>query len=131
MALAVMCVVGLAAWPAFGADLLCMVIVPAVVTTQIHQLVHGRLPHNYFIYFFVTVFAGSALAFNIAGLLRLGLLAASGSLEASHVGPEYLAVLPFMSFGEATVNGMVMAMAVVYRPQWVATFDDARYLEGR
>jgi uncharacterized membrane protein len=26
------------------------------------------------------------------------------------------------------VNGMVMAMMVVYRPQWVMSFDDRLYL---
>jgi uncharacterized membrane protein len=131
MSLAVMCVVGLAAWPAFGADLLCMVIVPAIVTTQIHQLVHARLPHNYFIYFFVTVFVGSALAFNLAGLARVALLAWSGTLDEAHVGTEYFALLPMMSFGEAFLNGVVMAMTVVYRPKWVMSFDDRLYLQKR
>lgn len=128
LALTVLNVVGVAAWSSFGADLLCVVIVPAVVTAQLHELVHARLPHNYFIYFFVTVFVGSALAYNLAGLTRVALLATSGSLDVAHVGPEYFAVLPLMSFGEAFVNGMVMAMAVVYRPQWVMSFDDRLYL---
>jgi uncharacterized membrane protein len=128
MALAVLNVVGLAAWPAFGADLLCLVIVPAAATAWLHELVHARLPHNYFIYFFLTVFVGSAVAYNLAGLARVALLAASGSLDAAHVGPEYFAVLPLMSFGEAFVNGMVMAMTVVYRPKWVMSFDDRMYL---
>jgi len=131
LVLVVLGLVGHAAWGSFGANLLCMGIVPALFTAWLHELVHAKLPHNYFIYFFVTVFAGSALAFNIAGLARLGLLAASGSLEAAHVGPEYLAVLPFMSFGEAFANGIVMAMAVVYRPKWVMSFDDRLYLNQR
>jgi uncharacterized membrane protein len=130
MALAVLAAVGVASWPAFGADVLCVVVVPAVFTAWLHERVHERLPHNYFIYFFVTVFLGSALAYNLAGLARVGLLAASGSLDAAHVGPEYFAVLPLMSFGEAFVNGMVMAMTVVYRPQWVMSFDDRLYLRG-
>ena len=79
----------------------------------------------------MTVFVGAALAFNLAGLARLAVLAASGTVEAAHVGPEYFAVLPLMSFGEATVNGMVMAMAVVYRPRWVMSFDDRLYLRQR
>jgi uncharacterized membrane protein len=128
MALAVLDVAGVAAWSSFGADLLCMAIVPALATAKLHEVVHARLPHNYFIYFFVTVFVGSALAYNLAGLARLGALAASGSLDAAHVGPEYFAVLPFMSFGEGVANGMVMAMAVVYRPRWVMSFDDRLYL---
>jgi uncharacterized membrane protein len=128
LALLVLNVVGVAGWGSFGADLLCVTVVPAVVTAQLHQLVHARLPHNYFIYFFVTVFVGSALAYNLAGLTRVGLLAASGTLAEAQVGAEYFAVLPLMSFGEAFVNGMVMAMAVVYRPQWVMSFDDRLYL---
>lgn len=128
LALVVLNVVGVADWGSLGADLLCAVVVPAALTTQVHERVHAHLPHNYFIYFFVTVFAGSALAYNGAGLARVALLAASGSLDAAHVGPEYFAVLPFMSFGEAFVNGLVMAMAVVYRPKWVMSFDDRLYL---
>jgi uncharacterized membrane protein len=33
-----------------------------------------------------------------------------------------------MSFGEGVANGMLMAMAVVYRPRWVMSFDDRQYL---
>jgi len=128
MVLVVLCIVGPAAWGSFGADLLCMAVVPALVTARLHEQVHARLPHNYFIYFFVTVFVGSALAYNLAGLARLAILASAGALDAAHVGPEYFAVLPLMSFGEAVANGMVMAMAVVYRPKWVMSFDDRLYL---
>ena len=42
---------------------------------------------------------------------------ASGTLDAAHVGPEYFAILPLMSFGEGVVNGMLVGMAVVYRPR--------------
>jgi len=128
MVLGVLCVVGQAAWASFGADLLCVAVVPALFSAWLHEQVHARLPHNYFIYFFVTVFLGSALAYNLAGLVRLGILAAAGTLDEAHVGAEYFAVLPFMSFGEGVVNGMVMAMAVVYRPKWVMSFDDRLYL---
>jgi uncharacterized membrane protein len=131
LVLGVLCVVGLADWASFGADLLCTAIVPAAATAGLHEIVHARLPHNYFVYFFVTVFLGSAVAYNLAGLARLALLATSGSLDVAHVGPEYFAVLPFMSFGEGVANGMIMAMAVVYRPKWVMSFDDRLYLRRR
>jgi uncharacterized membrane protein len=131
MVLAVLCGVGQADWGGLGAGLLCTAIVPAIVTARLHELVHARLPHNYFVYFFITVFVGSALAYNLAGLARLAILAASGTLDEAHVGAEYFAVLPFMSLGEAVANGMVMAMAVVYRPKWVMSFDDRLYLKKR
>jgi uncharacterized membrane protein len=126
--LAVLSYSGAAVWANFGANVLCMVVVPALFTAWLHEFVHDRLPRNYFVYFFVTTFLGSALAFNVAGLARFLLIAASGTLEAAHVRPEYLAILPLMSFGEAVVNGTVIAMAVVYRPAWVMSFDDRLYL---
>jgi uncharacterized membrane protein len=129
LVLGVLSFTGQADWGAYGANLLCMPIVPALTAAWLHELVHARLPHNYFIYFFVTVFLGSAIAYNLAGLVRIALLSMSGSLAAAHAGPEYFAILPFMSFGEAFVNGMVMAMAVVYRPKWVMSFDDRLYLK--
>ncbi len=131
LVLLVMTLTGQADWASYGANLLCVGIVPALFTAWFHEQVHDRLPHNYFVYFFVTVFLGAALAYNLAGLTRLGILALSGSLPPGHVMPEYFAVLPFMSFGEGVANGMIMAMAVVYRPQWVMSFDDRIYLRKR
>jgi len=126
--LAVMSCAGLADWTNFGANLLCMAVGPALFTARLHEFVHARLPQNYFVYFFVTTFLGAALAFNVAGLLRFVLMTMSGTLATAHVGPEYFAILPLMSFGEAVVNGTIIGMAVVYRPQWVMSFDDRIYL---
>ena len=132
LVLAVLSYLGMAEWSLYGTNLLCMAVVPALFIAWFHEQVHARLPHNYFIYFFITTFLGAALAFNLAGLLRVGLIAASGTLDAVHVGPEYFAILPFMSFGEAVVNGMIIGMAVIYRPRWVMSFDDRLYLaKGR
>lgn len=129
--LAILSSIGLADWVNFGPNLLCMAVVPALFTAWLHEQVHNRLPPNYFIYFFITTFLGSALAFNLAGLARVALIAASGSLDMAHVGAEYFAILPFMSFGEGVANGILVGMAVIYRPNWVMSFDDRVYLYRR
>jgi uncharacterized membrane protein len=131
LVLAVLSHAGQAEWTNYGANLLCMAVVPALFTAWLHEQVYSRLPLNYFVYFFITAFLGSALAYNIAGLARVVLMAASGTLETAAVGPEYFAILPLMSFGEAVANGMIIGMAVVYRPRWVMSFDDRSYLIGR
>ena len=131
LVLAVLTFVGGAEWASFGTNLLCAALVPALFTAWLHEVVHDRLPHNYFVYFFVTGFFGAALAFNLAGLARVALIALSGTLETAHVGAEYFAILPLMSFGEAVANGMVLGMAVVYRAGWVMSFDDRLYLSQR
>jgi uncharacterized membrane protein len=128
LVLTVLSYVGQAEWTNYGANLLCMAVIPALFTAWFHEQVHARLPHNYFIYFFVTTFVGSALAFNLAGLARVGLVGLSGTLATPALGSEYFAILPLMSFGEAVANGILIGMAVVYRPRWVLSFDDRLYL---
>ncbi len=111
-------------------NLLCSGIVPATVTWVVHRVVEARLPHNYFVYFFVTAFGGSFLAFVLAALAWLALLWASGAVPVAQVGDEYL-LLPMLALAEAFLNGLLMAVAVVYTPGWVASFDDRRYLRRR
>jgi len=36
-----------------------------------------------------------------------------------------------LMFGEAFLNGAVITLAVAYKPQWVATFHDRWYLQGK
>jgi uncharacterized membrane protein len=119
---------GVAPWTAWGANYVCGAVVPVAFIASLHRLVERRLPHNYFVYFFVTVFAGSMLAFVLAALARIALLAANGTLADRQLAGEFWVYLPLMAFGEAFMNGIVMAVAVVFRPDWVATFDDRLYL---
>jgi uncharacterized membrane protein len=67
----------LLAWPA---NLLCSGVLPGTVTTLLHRVVEARLPRNFFVYFFVTAFAGSFLGHVLASLARLGFLWSSGTL---------------------------------------------------
>ncbi|HSN73362.1 MAG TPA: energy-coupling factor ABC transporter permease [Steroidobacteraceae bacterium] len=129
--LAAMAIAGQIAPAAIPVNLLCVGLVPIAVTSAIYRLVEARLPNNYFVYFFVTVFAGSAVAFNAAGLARLFVLLSSGAPVSGHIGPEFVVWIPMMSFAEAFLNGMLMAIFVVYRPEWVASFDDRKYLRRR
>ncbi len=117
----------LAAWPA---NLLCFGVVPATTTILVHRLVQDHLPHNYFVYFFGTVFAGSVLAFCLASLARLALLWFAGSLPHAQVAEELFLLLPMMGLAEAFLNGLIMAVAVVYTPEWVRSFDDRLYLRS-
>ena len=41
----------------------------------------------------------------------------------------YVVSAPLMVFGEAFLTGGALALMVVYRPQWVASFEDARWLK--
>ncbi len=38
--------------------------------------------------------------------------------------------MPLMMLPEAMLSGMLMTGLVVFRPEWVATYSDARYVDG-
>jgi uncharacterized membrane protein len=129
LVLAALSAAGVADWASFGPNLLCTAIVPALFAARLHEIVHRRLPRNYFVYFFVSVFLGAALAWNAAALARGLLLMLSGHAPlGADASEDYLALLPLMSFGEAFINGMVVATAAIFRPRWVMSFDDPSYL---
>jgi len=44
---------------------------------------------------------------------------------------NFLLILPMLMFGEGFLNGAMITLAVSYKPQWVATFHDRWYLQGK
>jgi uncharacterized membrane protein len=114
-----------------GLEYLCAGMLPVLVSWQVLRLVERRLPGNLFVYLFVAVFAGAALATVSGSLLRAALLGLAGVHETGRLIQEYLALLPLFALPEALLNGFIMTLLVVYRPRWVLTFDDDRYLGRR
>lgn len=111
-----------------GLEYLCAGMVPVLVSWLVFRQTERRLPNHLFVYLFVTVFAGAALATVAGSLLRAVLLGLTGVHDQARLIQEYLALLPLFALPEALLNGFIMTLLVVYRPHWVLTFDDRRYL---
>ncbi len=120
-----------ALWINAGLAYLTMAAIPVAVTWGVLHLAERRLPPNFFVYVFVGAFFGAAAAYAAAGVAGAAVLTLGAGRPAQLVFGEYLPYLMTLAFGEATLTGMLLTLAIVYRPQWVATFDDARYLKGR
>jgi uncharacterized membrane protein len=118
-------------WVDGGIAFLTMSALPVAVTWVVWRMAERFLPPNFFIYVFVGAFFGAALAFGAAGLAGATVLTLAAGLPRELVFGEYVPYLLYLAFGEATVTGMLLTLGVAYRPRWVATFDDARYLKGR
>ena len=56
---------------------------------------------------------------------------AAGAYTLQDLLSDYLAFVPLMMFSEAWITGMLIAIFVGYRPGWLITFDDSRYLHGK
>jgi uncharacterized membrane protein len=118
-------------WPTAALAWCTMAALPVAVTWATLRFAERRLPAHFFVYVFVVAFFGAALSLVAAGLAGALVLTLGGGRAAGVVFGDYVPYLAYLAFGEATLNGMAMTLLIVYRPHWVATFDDARYIDGR
>lgn len=121
---------GQAEWATFSLNILCNGIIPIGVTYGIYWLVYWWLPKHFFVYIYVTAFAGSALALLASRFIGMGILLMSGHYDPNQLGEESWFIV-VMLFPEAFINGLLMTVLVVYRPQWVSSFSDQRYLHDK
>jgi uncharacterized membrane protein len=113
---------------AFSVNALTMVAFPVALTHALLRIVQTRLPPNLFVYIFVAAFFGGALTMVATGVLGSVLLGLADVYEREYLWSEYLLWFVLMSSAEAFLTGGLLTLAVVYRPNWVATFDERRYL---
>ncbi len=92
------------------------------------RIFSGMLPKNFFVYIFINGFLGAALTIVSVGFAATLLLALVGAYEWDYLISEYFPYFLLLAFSEAWLSGMIMTLFVIYRPQWVASFDDSSYL---
>jgi uncharacterized membrane protein len=101
----------------------------SVGLSQFYFRIFSRfLPKHFFVYIFVNGFLGAALTTIGVGVGATVLMATVGAYEWDYLISEYLPYFVLLAFSEAWLSGMMMTLFVVYRPQWVVSFDDSSYL---
>jgi uncharacterized membrane protein len=116
---------------AFPANFLIMAVIPVGLSWTIFRVVDGRLPNHLFVYIFLNAFFAPALAILAVGLVSTAFFSIAEVYALDYLLEEYLPFYFLMGWAEAFATGMVVTLMVVYKPEWVATFDDQRYLYGK
>lgn len=119
------------AWHAFALNALLMGVVPVTVSWTVYRLADRYMPHNLFIYIFINAFFGAGLAIALTGLAATTVLSAMGAYTFTDLAHTYLPYFLLIAWSEAVTTGMLITILVVYRPQWVATFDDKQYIDNK
>lgn len=115
-------------WLPYGADLLLTVGVAAGVSRGVLAFSERFLPRHLFVFIFVNGFFGAALSVLAVGFVSTLLLAGAEIYRLDFLLGEYLPYFLLLGFAEAWLSGMVLTLLVIYRPDWVATFDAGVYL---
>lgn len=116
---------------AYPANLLLMGVLPVAVSWAIYRVVDRRLPNHLFVYIFLNCFFGAGVAIAVVGVAATLSAAAMAVYSLDYLFENYLPFYLLMAWAEAFATGMIMTLMVVYRPDWVATFDDRRYLDSK
>jgi uncharacterized membrane protein len=118
-------------WGNYGLNVLVLTLVPIVVTAGVLRAIERWLPPNPFVYIFVGAFFGPALAMLAAATVASAFASIAGALPKAIVLDQFLPWSIYLAFAEATITGMLITLLAVYRPEWVMTYDERRYLRGR
>jgi uncharacterized membrane protein len=102
-------------------------IAPATLALAIGAAIRHGLPRQLFVYILGRGFLGTFVACALAG-------AAATALHGAPIGlglHTLLVARMLSAFGEAFITGMLTAILVAFRPQWLATYADRMYLPTR
>ena len=131
LAVLVLALVALVVWAVGQADVPAVLsqwvwvgLVPATLALAIGAALRRWLPPNPFVYTLGRGFLGTAAAVFLSGALMVWLHQLTGgpALEQAIVG-RWL-----MAWGDAFVTGMLTAIFVAFKPEWLATWSDRLYL---
>ena len=99
-------------------------VVPATLALGVGAVLRRLLGTHPFSYVLGRAFLGSALCLFAAGVLRQW----SGDVPTGVSSDLSMVARWLTAWGDAVVTGMMTAIFVAYRPQWLATWSDALYL---
>ena len=98
--------------------------VPATLALVIGAAVRRWLPHHLFVYILGRGFFATAVAGTLAGAGAVLLHPLPGGLA----GDDLLLGHWLAAWGDAWISGMLVAIFVAFRPEWLATYTDRLYL---
>jgi len=97
---------------------------PATLALGLGAAVRRWLPHHLFVYILGRGFIGTALANTAAGALQ----ALVQPLPRGLALEDLLLARWLAGWGDAVLTGMIVAIFVAFRPEWLATYADRLYL---
>jgi uncharacterized membrane protein len=115
----------------FSLNALLMGALPSLLSFVLLRLSLRYLPHHFFIYTLVNAYFSAALVMAAVVVSASALLLCCGPYEWEMLRNRYLPFIPMMVFAEGFFTGMLATSMVLFRPEWIGSFDDQRYLKGK
>ena len=118
-------------WGAFFINAMMLSVIPVTLTWLSLLLARAWLPKNFFVYVLFNGFMTAGLVVLASGYLAAWLLVMSGNYSLLQLKQSLLPFFPLMFIPEAVINGWLVTILVLYKPDWVGSFQDEFYLKGK
>lgn len=99
-------------------------VIPATIALALGLLVRRWLPHHLFVYILGRGFFVTAAAVAVTGALAW----LAGKVPNGLTPQEWMLGHWLLGWGEAISTGMLVATFVAFKPHWLLTYSDVRYL---
>lgn len=113
-----------------GVNGLATTVLPVASCWLVLKAMERHLAPNLFVYVFVAGFFNAGLALLTVGGASSIVLWLSGAYTFDYVLSNYTVFYMLLAFPEAFLTGGLISIFVAFRPEWVATFQDSRYLHS-
>jgi len=122
---------GKASLAGLGMESLVFCAVPAAFTHHLYRFVDRKLPNHFFVYVLANGFFGAAAAVAVTALVSTTVLALSEAYTLTYLLENYTPYFILLAWSEAFTTGVGTTLMAVYRPEWLETFDDDRYIKNK
>ncbi len=120
--------IGTEAWQGIGLNGWISGVVPILCTYGLWKLQRRLDLFNPFAFIFFVAFLGAIVSVLASGLLMTMVFTVAGVYELDTVIEQFWIFVPLIALPEATLNGMFVAGLIVFKPEWVALYDEERHL---
>jgi len=114
-----------------GVAIILNALLPVSMSYFVFLLLEAKLPRHFFIYIYGSAFFGTWAVSIVTGLAIALCLFAFDAFEGSLLVNEFLPFHFMLGFSESFLTAGLITLFVVYRPAWVYSFRDQRYLDGK
>lgn len=113
-----------------GVNGLILIILPVCIAHCCARAIERLKPENLFMYIFFSGFFPAALTAALCVISGALLLWGNGIYEFSPELEDFFGMILLVAFPEAFINGMAVTAFVVFKPEWLETFNYSRYLQA-
>ncbi len=113
-----------------GSNGLLLIILPVLIAHCCAKGIERLQPSNLFMYIFFSGFFPAALTAVFCIISGALLLWGNGIYEFPPELEDFFGMLLLVAFPEAFINGVAVTAFVVFKPEWLETFNYSRYLQA-